>query len=125
MPFILGDHNDPLVQLYRAQFDTEDGLIELECWTMSPTDAALAFKKFFKDDHPYRVRLSDVTKLEDVGTEGPAWNEQIGWWRSKPVPTGDEAMLYISPGTRVNIEGTVIEYAGASYRIWSCASVVG
>ena len=122
MPFILGNHNDPLVQLYRAEFDTEEGPIELECWTMSPTDAAVAFMNFFKDDHPYRVRLADATKLQDVG---PAWDEQIGWRRSKPAPTGDEAMPYINPGTQVNIEGTVIEYEGSSYHIWSCASVAG
>ena len=113
------------MQLYRAQFDTEEGPIELECWTMSPTDAAVAFMNFFRDGHPYQVPLADATKLENEGTTGTVSYEQLVWWRSKPVPTGDQAMLYISPGTRVNIEGTVIDYAGSSYRIWSCASVVG
>ena len=125
MPFILGDHNEPLVECYRAEFDTEEGPIELECWAMSPTDAASAFMDFFKDDHPYRVPLADATKLEDVGKTGTDWNDQIEWWRSKPVPTGDEVMLDIRPGTRVNIEGTVIHYTGSLYQIWSCASVVG
>ena len=91
---------------------------------MSPTDAAAAFKNFFKDDHPYRLQRVDTTKLQDVGTTGSAWNETIGWWWSKSVPTGNEIMFYINPRTRVNIEGTVIEYSGSSYRIWSCASVV-
>ena len=33
------------------RFDTEEGPIELECWTMSPTDAAVAFMNFFRDDN--------------------------------------------------------------------------
>ena len=125
MAFVLGDHNDAWVQRYLAEFDTVDGPIELECWTVSPTDAAATFRKYFEDDHPYRVELADGAKLEDVGQSGPAWNEQIEWWRSKPVPTGDEVMLYINQGSRVNIEGTVIAYEGRSYLIWSCASVAG
>lgn len=124
MPCILGDHNEPLVQLYRAEFDTEEGSIELECWAMSSTDAAVSFRNFFRDDHPYRVELADQTKLRDVGTTGPSWIEQMEWWRSKPTSTGDEMMLYINPGTRVNVQGTVIEYTGSAYRVWSCASVV-
>lgn len=123
MPFILGDHNEPLLQLYRAEFDTEEGTIRLECWSMSPTDAAATFKNFFKDDHPYRVDLIDSTKSQDVGTSDPAWIERMEWWRSKPVPTGDEMLLYINPGTRVNVQGTVIEYTGAAYLVWSCPSV--
>ena len=48
MPFILGDHNDSLMQRYRAEFDTVDGKIELECWAVSSTDAAGAFMRFFR-----------------------------------------------------------------------------
>ena len=124
MPFILGDHNDLIVQRYKAEFDTEDGAIELECWATSVTDAGAAFMQFFKDDHPYRVQLADSTKLQDVSPSGPDWVEHIGWWRSKPIPTGDEIIPYINPGTRVNIGGTVIAYEGSSYLIWACASLV-
>ena len=124
MPFVLGDHNTPIVQRYRAEFDTEAGAIELECWATSPTDAGAAFKRFFKDDHPDHVQLADSTKLQDVSPPGPEWMEQIGWWRSKPIPTGDEIMLYINPGTRMNIGGTVVAYEGSSYLIWACASLV-
>ena len=122
MPFILGDHNDSLMQRYRAEFDTVDGKIELECWAVSSTDAADAFMRFFREDHPNRVQLADPTRLQDPGELG--WIEYIEWWRSKPVPTGDEVMLYLNHGTRVNIGGTIIAYEESTYLIWSCASVV-
>ena len=124
MPFILGDHNDLIVQHYRAEFDTEDGAIELECWAASVTDAGGACKRFFMEDHPDRVQLADSTKLQDVSPSSPEWIDHIEWWRRKPLPTGDEIMLYINPGTRVNIGGTVIAYEGCSYLIWACASQV-
>ena len=123
MPHVFGDHNVPILRRYTAQFDTEDGPIILECWSMEPTDAASAFRGFFKTDHPDHRSLSDKSKLAEYKGFSPEWNALMSWWRSKPVPTGDKVLLTMNPGIRIRIDRTVVEYSGSSYLTWSNASL--
>ena len=121
MPHIFGDHNDPILQLYTGRFDTEDGPINLECWSMEPVDAVAAFRRFFSDDHPERPDLADKSRLAVHDRFSPDWNEVNAWWRGIPIASGDEIRLYINPGTRVKVGKTVVEYAGSHYLTWSRA----
>ena len=121
MPFFLGDHNRPIVELYVAEFDTDDGPLILECWSMDPVNAAAAFMKFFSVDHPDRSRLTDRTRLDEHLPRKQTSYETLEWWREKPVWTGDYVELAIDPETRVTIGKTVIEYSRSSYWSWSNA----
>ena len=125
MPHVFGDHNVPILRRYTGQFDTEDGLIILECWSMEPTDAATAFRAFFKTDHPDRSSLSDKTKMTEYEAFSPEWNELMSWWRSKPVPTGEKVLLTMNPGNSLRIDKTVVRYSDSSYLTWSIASRSG
>lgn len=123
MPHVFGDHNVPILRRYAGQFDTEEGSIVLECWSMELTDAANAIRDFFRTDHPDRRSLSDKSKMADYEVSSPEWYELREWWRSKLVPTGDKVLLTISPGNRIRIDKTVVEYSGSSYLTWSKASL--
>ena len=98
MPFSLLDHNRPIVELYVAEFDTDDGPVILECWGMAPVAAAAAFKEFFSVKHPDRSRLTDRTRLDEHLPRKQTTYETLEWWREKPVWTGDYVELAIDPG---------------------------
>ena len=119
MPHLLGYHNRPIVELYLAEFETDDGSIILECWSMEPVDAAVAFRKFFSDADPNYSGPTGRTRLEDHPPGSDAWRENLDWWRGKVIWTGDYLELAICPGTRVTIGKTTIEYNGSSYSTWS------
>ena len=121
MPHVLGDHNRAIVELYLAEFDTEEGPLILECWSMDPMDAAIAFRKFFSDDHPDRKQLSDNSRLKEHEAFSNEWNEIRDWWRAQTIWSGEHVEMEINPGTRLTIGETVIEYSKSSYLTWSGA----
>ncbi len=115
------DHNSPIVELYLAEFDTDEGPTILECWSMEPTGAAIAFREFFTVDHPNRSKLTDQTRLKTHPPSSEAWHETWNWWLHKPDWTGDYVELAIDPGTQMTIGKTVLEYVLMFYVYWSKA----
>ena len=95
MPHIFGDHNRPIVEFYLAELGTEDGAVILECWSMEPTDAAMAFHDFFTLRHPGYSKLTDLALLKEHPPQSEAWFSTWNWWRSKPAWTGDYIELSI------------------------------
>ena len=121
MAHVLGDHNRPIVELYLAEFETDDGSIILECWSMEPVDAAVAFRKFFSDADPNYSGPTDRTRLEDHPPGSDAWRENLDWWRGKVAWTGEYLELAIDSGTRATIGKTTIKYDHPTYLTWSHA----
>lgn len=121
MPHVLGDHNRPIVELYAAEFETEDGPLILECWSMEPSDAALAFKRFFEDDHPDRRNLTDPSQLGEADAFSHEWLAKKGWWTNKTIWTGNYIEMELIPGTRIKIGETIIELNRHSFLSWSSA----
>ena len=110
MAHVLGDHNRPIVKLYLAEFESEGHRMILECWSMEPVDAELAFMRFFGPQGSGSGRLADPARLEEHDPSTDAWRENREWWRRKVEWTGDYLELAICPGTRMTIGKTIIEY---------------
>ena len=119
MAHVLGDHNRPIVELYLAEFESEGHHIILECWSMEPVEAELAFMRFFGPEGLGSGRLADQTRLVEHDPSSDAWRENREWWQGKVVWTGDYLELAIRPGTRMTIGKTIIEYRNSSYVTWS------
>ena len=121
MSHILGDHNRSIVELYIAEFVTDDGNTILECWGLEPSDAAKGFREFFSANHPDRMQLVDRTRLDEYPSSSEAYRETWAWWMDRPVWTGEYIELVIDTGTRVTVGKTIIEYFASMYHSWSKA----
>lgn len=120
MVHLLGDHNRPIVERYAGEFETEGGQTILECWSMEPHDAAIAFRNFFSVGHPDVLPLLDRSRLESHHSDD---SSSRMWWQAKTVWTGDYIEMALRPDTRITIGETVIAYRGHSYWTWSKAFI--
>ena len=123
MPHVLGDHNRPIVELYVGKFETEQGPLVLECWSMEPRDAAVAFRDYFANDHPGRPTIvgSSVPAISSLSRD--ASMEEMRWWDDQTMWVGDYVAMDIAPGTSLTIGESVITYDpdSRSYLTWSRA----
>ena len=121
MPHVLGDHNRPIVELYVGKFETDEGPLVLECWSMEPRDAAVAFRDYFAKDHPDRPTIVGRSVPAISSLSSDATREELRWWDDQTVWVGDYIEMDIAPGARLTIGKSIITYETPTYLTWSRA----